>query len=75
MVMEIRANGREITVIQRLWGGWLAVAKDRPLAASGGTATEARIRLEETMARFDGWAEEWERDHSAEQGGTETLRP
>lgn len=50
----------EIDLLPRQWGGWLALSRDRPLAASGATASEARNRLEKTVSRFDAWGAEAE---------------
>jgi hypothetical protein len=65
MTTEIEESDHKVEIVRRLWGGWLALSKDRPLGASGATASEARARLESAISRFDEWAERWERDHAA----------
>jgi hypothetical protein len=46
---------KEIELRPRQWGGWMALLRDRPLAASGATASEAQARLEKTVERFEAW--------------------
>lgn len=65
MTLESEKSDLNVSLVRRLWGGWLALSKDRPLAASGATASEARARLEAVMCRFDEWTERIEQDRAA----------
>ena len=51
---------REMDLIQRTSGGWLAVSKDRALAVTGNTEREAAEGLAGMISRFDDWARRWE---------------
>ena len=64
MAVNNTTDGPEMAVIPRSWGGWLAVAKNRPLASSGSSPEEARSSLVAAIRQFDRWAALWERDHA-----------